>query len=585
MAVVLICSFAVFASSQIIQTGTLSGTVRSDDQEPLPGVSVTIMSPALITPQLSTVTGQRGNFRFSALPPGLYTVKYEMSGFNTLMREDVRVSVGQTVTLNDTLAQATLEASVTVRGESPVVDVTASAMTTSYGKEFLETVPQQRLRIGNYFSLVPGASNDRFHGSTPGDQAFMIDGVNISDPLSGGILASWGFDIMEELSVDTGALRAEFGNARGAVINAITKSGGNDFSGMASFYFRNKSFQADNTTGTPLAGRFVGFKFEDDASFQLGGPVVKNKLWFFLSGEYLWYDETVAGYPYDQPDNIPINRSRNYIPYAKLSWQISPSDKLIFSYNYKNFKLRHTSASQYRNEDSTGIQNNPDSTFNLQLTKSFGSNFILDAKAGYVTHELAVRAKHDTVGIYDSVTRLYSENLYWNDVSRRPRFQFTMNATHFKDNWLGSHEFKAGVDLMHGWYQTIDTYFTDPYTGLGGLVYLRNGVPDYIIHYEDFDRKNRMLTIGGFIQDAWRPTQRLTLNLGLRIDHQEGIVPRQGQERSPVVYGGVTYDPRVSETLRPMIWDYVSPRVGLAWALDNVGKTVLKASYGRYYLT
>jgi len=582
---VAVLALSLSVSSQIIQTGTLHSTVRDKDREPLPGVAVTIKSPALMTARLSKVTSEKGEVRFSALSPGLYTVTFELAGFKTLVRDGVQISVGQTVTLDETLEMTSLQETVLVSGQAPVVDVKTATMTSSYSKDFLEQVPTQRLRIGNYFALIPGASNDTYHGSTPDDQAFMVDGVNISDPLSGAILASWGFDIMEELSVDTGALRAEFGNVRGAVINAVTKSGGNELHGLASFYYRDKSFQADNTKGTPLAGQFVGFRFENDISFQLGGPIFKNKLWFFTAGQYFWYEQYVAGFPYNKSQNVPADFARNYIPYLKFSWQINNSNKFVFSYNYKNFIAHQISASRYYTEDTTGIQYNPDDTFNVQWTKTFSGNFFMDVKMGYVTHILRQYGKHDTIQIYDSVTRLYSGNFLWDDNSQRPRLQFTSNATYYLDSWLGSHEFKTGFDAMYSWYRTIDTYYKDPITGLGGQVVLSNGVPSYLLHNEDYDRKNNMLFIGAFLQDSWHPTPRLSLNLGVRFDHQEGIVPAQGENRASVVYQGVTYDPRVTKTFKPMIWNTLSPRLGLAYSLTNDNKTVLKASFARYYLS
>jgi hypothetical protein len=580
-----VLALSLSVSSQIIQTGTLQSTASDKEREPLPGVSVTLKSPALMAAQLSRVTNVKGEVRFSALPPGLYTITFELSGFKTLVREGVQISVGQTMTLNEILEMSSLQETIVVSGQAPVVDVKSATMTSSYNKEFLEQVPTQRLRIGNYFALIPGASNETYHGSTTGDQAFMVDGVNISDPLSGAILASWGFDIMEELSVDAGALRAEFGNVRGAVINAVTKSGGNEFGGLASFYFRDKSFQADNTKGTPLEGRFVGFRFEDDLSFQLGGPVFKNKLWFFTAGQYFWYEQYVAGYPYDRTTNTPTDFQRNYVPYLKMSWQINNSNKLVFSYNYKNFHAGHISASQYYTEGSTGIQNNPDDTFNLQWTKMFSGNFFMDVKLGYVTHMLHQYGKSNTIQIYDSVTRRYSENFLWDDNSMRPRLQFTSNATYYVDSWLGSHEFKTGLDAMYAWYNTDDTYYKDPITGLGGQIVLSSGVPSYLQHNDDFKRRNNMLFIGAFLQDSWHPIPKLTLNIGFRYDHQEAIVPAQGGDRAPVVYQGITYDPRVTKTFKPMVWDTLSPRLGLAYSLTNDNKTVVKASFARYYLS
>ena len=162
-AAVLVLSLSL--SSQIIQTGTLHSTVRDKDRESLPGVSVSVKSPALMTPVLSKLTNEKGDVRFSALPPGLYTVTFELTGFKTLVREEVQISVGQTVTLNETLEMSSLQETVIVSGQSPVVDVKTATMTSSYSKDFLEQVPTMRDRIGNYFALIhnQGAIHDCFY--------------------------------------------------------------------------------------------------------------------------------------------------------------------------------------------------------------------------------------------------------------------------------------------------------------------------------------------------------------------------------------------------------------------------------------
>ncbi|MCJ7563104.1 MAG: TonB-dependent receptor [Candidatus Aminicenantes bacterium] len=571
------------AHSQIIQTGTLTGNVIDKDGGPLPGVSVTIKSPALMTPKLSTVTNEKGRFRFPSLPPGVYSVTYELTGFKTLIRESVRISVGETITLIDqTLELSPIEETIVITGQAPVVDVQKTTATASYQKEFLESIPAQRQRIAVIFSLIPGGSNETYHGSSTSDQAFILDGVNISNPSTGAILASWSFDIIEELSVDTGALRAEYGNVRGAVINTVTKSGGNEFHGHVGFYARNKNLQADNSKGTPLEGQYVGFNFENDATFNLGGPIIKNKLWFFANITDYYMESYVAGYPWDKPGTVAEDNLR-YYPYAKLSWQINDSNKLVSSFGYKNFRYHNRNASMYRNEDTTWLQNNPSNTFNLQWTKFFGANLFINVKTGLCTDNLVWTAKNDKIGLYDSVTRLYSQNYGYDESYYRPRLQFTFDATYFVDEWMGSHEFKTGLDMMHGLERYSRKSYIDPRYGLGNLIYLRSGVPDYILHYEDNKRENENIIIGGFIQDSWRPIERLTLNIGFRFDHQEGIIPKQGEERKPIVYGGKTYDLSVKNTFKPIVWNSLSPRFGLAYSLTGDGKTVIKASFARYY--
>ncbi len=569
--------------AQIIQTGNLSGLVQDKEGGPIPGVEIGISSPALIVSEMTIVTNVKGNYRFPALPPGVYKVTFEIQGFNTLVREGIRITVGETTSLNVVLELSSIQKTIVVTGESPTVDVQKTTISATYAKEFLESMPTQRQLLTSFFSVVPGVQNETYHGAATSDNAFMIDGVNISDPLSGGLLVSYGFDIMEELSVDTGALRAEYGNVRGAVINAVTKSGGNDIHGQASYYFRNKSLQSDNTAGTPLEGKYVGFKNETDWSVNIGGPIIKNKLWLFANMSYYSLNQYIDGFPWDSDQTLPVDNWR-YYPYAKLSWQINTKNKLIFSYNHQNIRRTNRDASMYRNVDTTYFQNNPTNTFNLQWTGFINSNLFMNAKAAYVTHELSFTAKNDQIGIYNTVTRFYSQNYGYNSTSKRPKLQFNLDGTYFKDNFAGTHEFKTGVEAWYGWESAGKYYFRDPRYNLSNLIYVNNeGVPSYILHNEDYTRKDNNIMIGGFIQDTWTPTARMTLNLGVRYDHQEGIVPVQGLDRTPIVYQGVTYDPRVQSSFKPLTWDTVSPRFGLSYALTRDNKTVLKASFGRYY--
>ncbi|HPW16776.1 MAG TPA: TonB-dependent receptor [Candidatus Aminicenantes bacterium] len=578
----LFLGFVLIVGAQV-QTGNMSGLVLDNsDGAPLPGVGVVIASPALMTQQISTVTSDKGYYRFPALPPGEYKVTFELQGFNVLVREGIRVAVGETTPLNVKLEASAVEEQVVVTGEAPTLDIQKTTLTQGYAKEVLMALPTQRQLLISFFSLVPGVINETYHGAATSDNAFMLDGVNISDPLSGGLLVSYGFDIMDELSVDTGALRAEYGNVRGAVINAVTKSGGNTVHGQASYYFRNKALQSDNTAGTPFVGQYVGFKNETDWSFNIGGPIVKNRLWFFGNMSYYSQNAYINGFPWDAAQPLAVDNWR-YYPYGKLSWQISDSDKLVFSYNHQNIRRTNRDATMYRNVDSTLFQNNPTNTFNLQWTRFFGSNFFLNAKIAYVTHKLAFIVKNEEIGIYDSITRLYSQSYGYNNIYKRPKLQFNLDGTQFVDDWLGRHEFKAGVEVWYGRESVDQHYFRDPRYDLGYQIVLRNGVPDYIQHREDYFRKDNNLMIGGFVQDSWSVNSKLTLNLGVRYDHQEGIVPKQGLDREPIEYNGVIYDQRVLESFKPLKWTTVSPRLGLAYVLTNDNKTVLKASFGRYY--
>ena len=582
--VLLVAVAAGFGLAQITQTGSLNGTVIDADKALLPNVQVTIKSPALILPQMTMATNDRGFFRFPSLPPGLYTVTFELSGFTKLIREQIRVTVGTTTTLDASLEQKRLEESVTVIGQSPTVDKQKTTLITNLTAEFLQSVPATR-SIDTYFNMVPGVTADTAHGSGERDNTYNLDGVNVTDPVTGTRAGTFSVDIMEEISVQTAGHPAEYGSVRGGVINVVTKSGGNRLSGSANVYYRNNKLQGSNVKGTVFEGSFTGFDYEIEPGTTLGGPILKDKLWFFGNLSFYKSSEYVNGYPYDkQPTNIPIDYFRPY-PYLKLTFQASASDRVVLSYNFSNYIRHHRDAGYTQTEDTTWQQTTPAHTVNVQWSHIFNSNFLMNLKAIAFLYQLNLTAKHPVPNIYDSTLRRNYQSYGYDDIYRRNRIQALTDATYFVDNWMGRHEFKAGAEFEFSWDSRNRVHYKDPVTGMGPFIYVKNGVPDYVSFYhDDFTRKDRKMVISGFLQDTWTPLDRLTLNLGLRFDHQEGIIPKQGEDRQPVEYGGRLYDPRVTSLFKPLIWNTLSPRLGLVFDVTGDGKTVFKASYNRLFV-
>lgn len=577
--------------SQITQTGTLNGRVTDTEGNPLPGVSVTIKSPALILPQMTATTNAEGYFRFPALPPGVYTVTFEMSGFKTLVREGIRVNVGVTTTLDVSLELSPIQESIVVTGQSPVVDRQRTTLVRNLTTEFLQNIPATRT-LGTFFNMVPGVTGDTAHGSSVRDNVYALDGVNITDPVTGTQAGSFSIDIMEELSVQTAGLPAEYGSVRGAMINVVTKSGGNQFKGSFSTYYRDDEIkalklkmQADNTKGTIFEGQpRGGFDYEIEPVLTLGGPIIKDKIWFFTNLSLLTFQEYVRGYPYDkQPQNSPVDRFDVY-PYIKFTYQATPNDRIVLSYNFFDLRRHHRGASAYMTEDTTWKQTTPIHTGNFQWTKLFGPNFFMNFKVAFLDYELNLMAKNAQPRYIDQLTSRLSGSYGYDDIYTRNRAQALTDATWFVDNLMGRHEFKAGLEGEFSWDSRRWRSNYDPKTGLGPFFYMRGTTPDYVIYYDSFKREDQKLYIGGFLQDTWNPTERLTLNLGFRLEHQEGIIPKQGENRSPITILGVVCDPRVTETFKPMVWNTLSPRIGLNYDIFGNGKTVFKASFGRYYI-
>ena len=580
--ILLVFLVAAFGYAQITQTGVIRGKVSDDNGQPLPGVTVTAKSPALIIPQLNEITDERGYFRFTALPSGTYTVTFGLTAFKTLIREGILINVGLTTTLNVAMEVTTIAETVLVIGDSPTIDVQRGTVTTTMKAETIRMIPALRGSLDTTFHIVPGAVGRSYSGGSARDNAILIDGMSITHPRSGYILASYNIDLAQEISFKSGSLPAEHGDSRGAVINAVTKSGGNEFHGWLNFYFRNLSMQSDNSQGTPFEGRLSGFHTEYDFSYNFGGPIIKDKLWFFSSLSYIKTNEYKFGYPYDKETDT-IHDTLKIFPFNKLTFQLNPSNKIVFSMTHMNFFRHHRNASRFYNEEATVNQTNPAWTVNLRWTGTFGKNFFLNTKVGGVFQDSTYRMKTNVIQTYNLDTRYRSGSYGYDQLYHQPTAQFMTDGTLFVDDWMGTHEFKGGVQINSGWVRINRVHGKDPVTGLGyQLVTDAGGIPLYINHREDYEEKENVRRIGGFIQDSWSPTERLYLNLGLRFDHQEGIIPVQGAERGGVVYQGVTYDPQVTELFKPIIWNNFSPRIGLVYALTSDNKTALKASYSRY---
>jgi hypothetical protein len=248
MTVVLL--MAGLAFGQTSQTGNIVGRVISPEGEGLPGVSVTLTSPAIIISSMSAITGEKGAFRFMALAPGDYQITFELSGMRTVIRKGVRVEVARTATFDITLEMRSLEENVTVIGQSPTIDKQRTARPANMDREFLQSLPAPR-NLGTFVNMAPGISNDSAYGSSTMDNSYLLDGVNLVDAATGTQSVGFGLDIMEEIAIQAGGLSAEYGSVRGAMINVVTKSGGNKFSGGGSFYFNQEKLKCQYARHAP----------------------------------------------------------------------------------------------------------------------------------------------------------------------------------------------------------------------------------------------------------------------------------------------------------------------------------------------
>jgi len=229
------------------QTGEIIGTVKDAEGSPLPGVTVEARSPTHIGTE-TTVTDDMGRFRLIGLTPGSFTITFSLPGFKRLIRKGILVRLGKTFSLNVTLTQATIEEEVTIVGESPVVDIKKSSTTMNIGKEMFAKLPKGR-NFTSVVTVAAGVNDEPMLGGTSMDGAsgsenmFFIDGVDTTSMYTGASAQRVLFEFIEEVQVKSSGYEAEYGGSMGGVINVITRSGGNEFHGEATLYYRSDELQ------------------------------------------------------------------------------------------------------------------------------------------------------------------------------------------------------------------------------------------------------------------------------------------------------------------------------------------------------
>jgi Carboxypeptidase regulatory-like domain/TonB-dependent Receptor Plug Domain len=288
------------AAAQV--TGSIAGTIRDASGAVLPGVTVTISGPTLQRQNVTTTTSADGTYRIPLVPPGAYQISAELSGFNTQTRQNIVVVLNQQTTLDFVLPVAGVTESVQVSAESPLVEVTRSAPTSSVTQQTIDNLPLNGRNFTDLIALVPGAKPDptvsnssstiEIFGERAGAVSFLVDGAENNDPVYGGPLLRFTQDSIREFEVITTGYEAEFGRAQGGVANIITRSGTDNYDGRAFWFVRNNHLDSSNVpTPSPLPANFVKPEPPKLERYQwggtLGGPIVKDKAFFFGSFEKL----------------------------------------------------------------------------------------------------------------------------------------------------------------------------------------------------------------------------------------------------------------------------------------------------------
>jgi hypothetical protein len=475
---------AGLAYSQSGTTGAIEGKVTDDQGTVLPGAQVKLSSPDLIGGAQIKVTNAEGKYRFVALLRGTYVLEVSLAGFVTVKKDDIKVFVGETITIDLALQIGKLEEEVTVKATSPVVDVKDSQMNaTNLDKQMLQTVGSE-MRWKDSTSLInlaPGVKDDSAMGApSEVSNQWQIDGQGLLTYMGDG--RPWSFpdiDIIEEAKVSGSGANAEYGDFSGAMLNLVTKSGGNRFDGLLStsyspFSWNQKNFDpADplySEFATPPRTRFFDFHVG------LGGPIIRDKLWFYVSGGTMKQQTEIMA---SEPGSV-MGIKTDQIPkgFAKLTYQINKNNRLSAFAEYENWNMINFDLAVNRPVAASCEQVGPAVPMALDFLHTFTENTFAEVKLGYYDEYWNQNPNQgrDFPQHYDRLIGMYSGNAQnW---SENPTNQFTAAATvtHHADDFIkGSHDFKVGVEYMRGVDNAKQEY-------TGGFTYTDNYPYSYIYY-------------------------------------------------------------------------------------------------------
>jgi len=615
-------------TAQTGSSGTLRGFVSDNEGNMLPGATVTVTGPALMGSEF-TVTNARGAYRIPVLPPGTYMIVVELSAFETLRREGVVVRVGMTVTVNFEMPMDTPEEEITVIAPSPAIDVVSTKTVSTVSLESITHLPMAR-ETYQLLKLIPGTTNRSIKGGARNNHAFEVDGVNTNAPNQnyGEAYISW--ETIEEIEIVTGGVGAEVFQGIGGMINVVTRSGGNRFSGQAQVYYTGEDFSKSVVPEEKLTAVGSGVPqaaIKDyDLALTLGGPIIKDKIWFLANYRYQMNERyssfipaTIDGTFYDLYN---LEMAYTY-RFGKISVALSKNFRLfgLLYVNRRNTPVFDNNAKQTITANRWQIMDDLTSSFNAIWTLS--PNTFMEFRGGNWMHtgqnmETAV-ANLDGPSFRDRFTGYEwgRRNGTWFGFKRNA--QAGAKFTHFQDDFLGAdHEIKVGLELQIGsmrnsspginglrwdWYDGSPYYYRGlygldgPHPEFGdGRLYFNNRVAEKGTAEENSGliRKRRM---SFFVQDTINIKQRLNVTLGLRFDTIRVVIPEMAKTAAASALGralSVAYieplygvDPfgggfSFGEFDKAFPYSFLAPSIGVSYDLFGTGKTALKASYGLY---
>ena len=600
-------------------TGAIIMVAADAQGEPLPGVAVAMAGAQGVR---TAFTGVDGVVRFRGLVPGTYTATLTLRGWTTLVHEQLRCSATQTTTVRATMALSPIEETVTIIGESPLIDVRAVDLGATISADLLDLTPTASGLWSGVLDRVPGLVNATIdvggaqsgtqspftsHGSLLGQNQMSINGSLTTDMgvFTGGSGMYYSVGSFEEVVVSTAAHGVEV-QAPGVAVNMVSKSGSNQLRGMARFAYSTDSFVGDNIDADlEAAGVTQGNPntLLSDLNVQVGGPLVRDKLFAFVDYWRFKTERLVDGAPADEKDDTSL---RNWT--VNTSWQMSPDHRLSARY-FSSRKFRgNVGLNALRPPESAWVQD-PAQGRILQLDwqgvlspTAYADVRVSHRRAGIalVGRRPGTANPHPDYPVGQPVTF----DLVTGRLTGTPwEFSNQQIVSQVSGNWS---QYLAGENVSHDLqfgFSGLRSRNWLPSTTIGGIwQYTLNGAPFFV----ELDNSPQRDVVSAepedsafyansgwsfYLQDTITYRRRLTVGVGLRFDHTRSSIPRQRRTGSawegliPEDQFGDLYDPAEFAAQDPVVvLSDLVPRISVIYDLSGSGRTVVKASYGRYSL-
>jgi hypothetical protein len=609
-----IVPFSAFAQSS---NGSISGTVTDDSGAVLPGVTITAVNIATGLTRTS-VSNPVGHYDVPLLPPGVYSLSSELSGFQPIKYPRIVVNVGTQSTVNFNLKQGVAE-SVTVTAAAPLVDTSRSAVTSVVGERAIQNLPTNGRSFIDFALTTPGVVRDvragdiSFAGQRGTLNSLVIDGANNDNTFFGQTLGRTGSgrapyqfsqDAVKEFQVNTNSYSAEYGRAGGAVINVVTKSGTNEFHGTAFDFLRDRRYNANdyiNTISSPP--KVKGPYHFDQYGFSLGGPIVAEKHFFFANYDAqrnsidnpILLGIKLTSVPPDAASQAGLQKvlalSDTYqktqnqdVFLLKTDHEIFTNDHLSLRYNRQKF-----TGGNFENGNATSVfQHTGDSLVQTDTFSLSNSTIISNSLFNEVRGQYAKDSEPGKANSADPEAQINQDTLRVINIGRNtfsPR-ETTIKRHQIADTLtdvIGRHAIKAGFDVNQ---DKILNYFPGNFFGsysFASLADFQNGKPASFMQAFAGPGTTGPIThpnmteYAAFVHDEWQFNSQLTINAGLRYDFQKIAQPSVRNPDAQLAAAGIN----TAEV--PEDHNNIAPRLGFAWTPNTASRTVVRGGYGIFY--